>query len=146
MRKLVRSLSDPPSRSSTTSSFSSASTSFASAQGPVNRSPFSSSAQTHANLSSHTVGIGGNRASLTGLGRIQREFSKVPRPVSDWSDGTGIDAEHEAAKDDFWEKAKALLCAHAGRKQELEIGFENEEGTGLGPTMEFYALLSAELR
>uniref|UniRef100_A0A0X3QHG7 E3 ubiquitin-protein ligase n=1 Tax=Schistocephalus solidus TaxID=70667 RepID=A0A0X3QHG7_SCHSO len=149
MRKLVRSPSDPPSRSSTTSSFSSASSSFPSAQRPINRSPFSSVAQTHPNLSPHALGnssSSSNRASLTGLGRIQREFAKVPRPVSDCADSPGIDLEKEPTGDDFWETAKALLCAHAGRKQELEIGFENEEGTGLGPTMEFYALLSAELR
>ncbi|VDL92213.1 unnamed protein product [Schistocephalus solidus] len=149
MRKLVRSPSDPPSRSSTTSSFSSASSSFPSAQRPINRSPFSSAAQTHPNLSPHALGnssSSSNRASLTGLGRIQREFAKVPRPVSDCADSPGIDLEKEPTGDDFWETAKTLLCAHAGRKQELEIGFENEEGTGLGPTMEFYALLSAELR
>ncbi|XP_076454353.1 E3 ubiquitin-protein ligase TRIP12-like isoform X2 [Babylonia areolata] len=28
----------------------------------------------------------------------------------------------------------------------LEIGYENEEGTGLGPTLEFYALVSKELQ
>ena len=28
----------------------------------------------------------------------------------------------------------------------LEIEFEGEEGTGLGPTLEFYALVAAELQ
>ncbi len=28
----------------------------------------------------------------------------------------------------------------------VEIGYKNEEGTGLGPTLEFYSLLGKELR
>ncbi|KAH9287078.1 E3 ubiquitin-protein ligase UPL3 [Echinococcus granulosus] len=69
------------------------------------------------------------------LGRLQREVASVPRPSDMEEDG----------QCSFWPAAVRLLIAHATRKQELEVGFENEEGTGLGPTMEFYALISAEL-
>jgi E3 ubiquitin-protein ligase HECTD1 len=35
---------------------------------------------------------------------------------------------------------------HSGRKSVLEIEFQGEDGTGLGPTLEFYALVAAELQ
>ncbi|KAK6037351.1 hypothetical protein COOONC_25144, partial [Cooperia oncophora] len=35
---------------------------------------------------------------------------------------------------------------HADRKAVLEIEYVGEEGTGLGPTLEFYALVAAELQ
>jgi E3 ubiquitin-protein ligase HECTD1 len=35
---------------------------------------------------------------------------------------------------------------HASRKSVLEIEFQGEDGTGLGPTLEFYALVAAELQ
>ncbi len=38
------------------------------------------------------------------------------------------------------------MIFHASRKTILEIEFEGEEGTGLGPTLEFYALVAAELQ
>ncbi|VDK38813.1 unnamed protein product [Taenia asiatica] len=72
---------------------------------------------------------------LNMLGRLQREVASVPRPP---------DTE-EGDHCNFWPSTVQLLTSHATRKQELEVGFENEEGTGLGPTMEFYALISAEL-
>jgi E3 ubiquitin-protein ligase HECTD1 len=39
-----------------------------------------------------------------------------------------------------------MLKFHAQRKSVLEIEFNGEEGTGLGPTLEFYALVAAELQ
>ena len=39
-----------------------------------------------------------------------------------------------------------MLRYHARRKSVLEIEFDGEEGTGLGPTLEFYALVAAELQ
>ena len=33
---------------------------------------------------------------------------------------------------------------HADRKNILEVEFIDEEGTGLGPTLEFFALVAAE--
>lgn len=72
---------------------------------------------------------------LNMLGRLQREVASVPRP-SDMEEDNHCN---------FWPSTVQLLKSHATRKQELEVGFENEEGTGLGPTMEFYALISAEL-
>lgn len=38
------------------------------------------------------------------------------------------------------------MKCHAQRKSVLEIEFDNEEGTGLGPTLEFYALIAAEVQ
>ena len=38
------------------------------------------------------------------------------------------------------------MNAHAERKSVLEIGFMDEEGTGLGPSLEFYALVAAEFQ
>uniref|UniRef100_A0A5K3EG38 E3 ubiquitin-protein ligase n=1 Tax=Mesocestoides corti TaxID=53468 RepID=A0A5K3EG38_MESCO len=72
-------------------------------------------------------------SNLGALGRLQREVAKVPRPTASTS-----------SKSAFWTTTRDFLIAHASRKQELEVGFIDEEGTGLGPTMEFYALLSAE--
>ncbi|TGZ57763.1 hypothetical protein CRM22_009836 [Opisthorchis felineus] len=104
-----------------------------------------------------------SRPPLAGLGRLQRHMARVPRPQQ----GTTLsDPNHESADDNnveqilicgttysffsggnnFWAAAVRLLLAHADMRQELEVEFEGEEGTGLGPTMEFYALLSAELR
>ena len=42
--------------------------------------------------------------------------------------------------------AQAVLSAHAERKSVLEVEFVGEEGTGLGPSLEFYALVAAELQ
>jgi len=38
------------------------------------------------------------------------------------------------------------MKAHAERKAILEVEFLGEEGTGLGPTLEFFALVAAELQ
>ena len=35
---------------------------------------------------------------------------------------------------------------HADRKSILEVEFIDEEGTGLGPTLEFFALVAAEFQ
>ena len=39
-----------------------------------------------------------------------------------------------------------MIKAHAERKAILEVEFLGEEGTGLGPTLEFFALVAAELQ
>ena len=44
------------------------------------------------------------------------------------------------------EQAMRLMRFHADRKAVLEIEYHSEEGTGLGPTLEFYALVAAELQ
>lgn len=38
------------------------------------------------------------------------------------------------------------MNVHCGRKSVLEVEFAGEEGTGLGPTLEFYALVAGELQ
>lgn len=38
------------------------------------------------------------------------------------------------------------MRVHASRKSVLEVEFAGEEGTGLGPTLEFYALVATELQ
>merc|ERR1712117_871139 len=62
------------------------------------------------------------------IGRIKHERVKVPRGESilDW----GIQ----------------VMRVHAERKAILEVEFLDEEGTGLGPTLEFFALVAAELQ
>ena len=35
-----------------------------------------------------------------------------------------------------------VMRVHASRKSILEVEFREEEGTGLGPTLEFYALVA----
>jgi len=39
-----------------------------------------------------------------------------------------------------------VMKVHADRKAILEVEFKDEEGTGLGPTLEFFALVAAELQ
>ena len=39
-----------------------------------------------------------------------------------------------------------VLNSHSTNKSVLEIEFKGEEGTGIGPTLEFYSLVAAELQ
>lgn len=58
--------------------------------------------------------------------------------------------KHERVKvarnEQLLEWAMQVMRVHANRKSVLEVEFLGEEGTGLGPTLEFYALVSAELQ
>ncbi|KAI1295344.1 E3 ubiquitin-protein ligase HECTD1 [Halotydeus destructor] len=62
------------------------------------------------------------------VGRLRHERVKVPRGkmLLDW--------------------AMQVMKIHSSRKSILEVEFLDEEGTGLGPTLEFYALVAAELQ
>lgn len=62
------------------------------------------------------------------VGRLKHERVKVPRNENllDW--------------------AMQVMKIHCSRKSVLEVEFLGEEGTGLGPTLEFYALVAAELQ
>ncbi|KAJ8975323.1 hypothetical protein NQ317_008309 [Molorchus minor] len=62
------------------------------------------------------------------VGRLKHERVKVPRG------------------DQLFEWAMQVMKIHADRKSILEVEFADEEGTGLGPTLEFYALVAAELQ
>ncbi|KAL0267404.1 UNVERIFIED_CONTAM: hypothetical protein PYX00_009683 [Menopon gallinae] len=62
------------------------------------------------------------------VGRLKHERVKVPRG------------------DQLLEWAMQVMKIHADRKSILEVEFQGEEGTGLGPTLEFYALVAAELQ
>ena len=62
------------------------------------------------------------------VGRIKHERVKVPRG------------------DQLLEWAMQVMKIHADRKAILEVEFKDEEGTGLGPTLEFFALVAAELQ
>lgn len=62
------------------------------------------------------------------VGRLKHERVKVPR-------GNALLS---------W--AQQVMKVHAERKSILEVEFSGEEGTGLGPTLEFYALVAAELQ
>ncbi|TKR70253.1 hypothetical protein L596_022299 [Steinernema carpocapsae] len=63
------------------------------------------------------------------VGRIKHERIKVPR-----------------CDEMLMETAVRVLKFHAARKSVLEIQYQGEEGTGLGPTLEFYALVAAEFQ
>ncbi|XP_076174502.1 ubiquitin fusion-degradation 4-like isoform X3 [Ptiloglossa arizonensis] len=62
------------------------------------------------------------------VGRLKHERVSVPRgdKLLDW--------------------AEQVLKVHASRKSILEVQFVGEQGTGLGPTLEFFALVAAELQ
>ncbi|XP_069119002.1 LOW QUALITY PROTEIN: E3 ubiquitin-protein ligase HECTD1-like [Argopecten irradians] len=62
------------------------------------------------------------------IGRLKHERVRIPRGerLLDW--------------------AVQVMKYHAHRKSVLEIEFELEEGTGLGPSLEFYALIAAEMQ
>ena len=63
------------------------------------------------------------------MGRIKHERVKVPRGdevLLDW--------------------AMQVMRIHDDRKAILEVEFLEEEGTGLGPTLEFFALVASELQ
>uniref|UniRef100_A0A6M2E2R0 E3 ubiquitin-protein ligase n=1 Tax=Xenopsylla cheopis TaxID=163159 RepID=A0A6M2E2R0_XENCH len=62
------------------------------------------------------------------VGRLKHERVKVPR-------GSGL-----------LDWALQVMKLHCTRKSILEVEFSGEEGTGLGPTLEFYALVAAELQ
>ena len=46
----------------------------------------------------------------------------------------------------FFEWACNALRLHSDHKSILEVEFEGEEGTGLGPTLEFYSLAASEFQ
>lgn len=50
------------------------------------------------------------------------------------------------SRDDLLRQAEMVLQDVSSSKSLLEIQYENEVGTGLGPTLEFYALVSLELQ
>lgn len=62
------------------------------------------------------------------VGRLKHERVKVPRG------------------ENLLEWAQQVMKIHCSRKSVLEVEFVGEEGTGLGPTLEFYALVAAELQ
>ncbi|CAK9301924.1 unnamed protein product [Gordionus sp. m RMFG-2023] len=63
-------------------------------------------------------------------GRLKHDRIKIPRSDSN----------------QFIEWAFSVMRYHASRKSVLEIEYVGEEGTGLGPSLEFYALIATELR
>ncbi|XP_072939169.1 E3 ubiquitin-protein ligase Ufd4 isoform X2 [Epargyreus clarus] len=62
------------------------------------------------------------------MGRLRHERVRIPRHPN------------------LLRSAMQVMRVHAGRKSVLEVEFAGEEGTGLGPTLEFYALVAAELQ
>jgi E3 ubiquitin-protein ligase HECTD1 len=70
----------------------------------------------------------GEDASEYRLGRLKHERIKVPR------------------NDQLLDYAINAMRSHGPRKSVMEVEFVDEEGTGLGPTLEFYALVAAELQ
>ncbi|XP_069194931.1 E3 ubiquitin-protein ligase TRIP12 isoform X10 [Procambarus clarkii] len=50
------------------------------------------------------------------------------------------------SRDDILKQAESVISDLASSRAMLEIQYDNEVGTGLGPTLEFYALVSKELQ
>ncbi|CAF1239989.1 unnamed protein product [Adineta ricciae] len=88
-------------------------------------------------LSSFRVTSNPNENSSTGSSLFAPEF-RLGRLKIDRA--TPIDREH------ILRDAMNLFHYHAKSKAKLEIQFLNEEGTGDGPTLEFYALIANELQ
>lgn len=90
--------------------------------------------------------------------RLQKEFVRLPRKsfcfVAGGREEDEEDCKNEEKEDkdeekhdqaiSFWQWAVDVMEQHAERKTELEIQFLGEEGTGLGPTLEFFQLMAAE--
>lgn len=62
------------------------------------------------------------------MGRLMHERFRVPRNAN------------------LLRSALLVMMTHASSKAVLEVEFAGEEGTGLGPTLEFYAFVAAELQ
>ncbi|KIH67050.1 HECT-domain protein [Ancylostoma duodenale] len=73
---------------------------------------------------------------VTKFSQISSDDSKVPPAVN----------EVTRSEEHLLEQAIRVMKFHADRKAVLEIEYVGEEGTGLGPTLEFYALVAAELQ
>uniref|UniRef100_A0A094ZS69 E3 ubiquitin-protein ligase n=1 Tax=Schistosoma haematobium TaxID=6185 RepID=A0A094ZS69_SCHHA len=106
---------------------------------------------------SSSVGIGliSDDRSTSQIGRLHKEFVRIPRLPHElltqltskyMKSSPNYCHYHQSDNLTFWHWASRLMEEHASRKSELEIQFIGEEGTGLGPTLEFYSLLAAELR
>ncbi|TPP56301.1 HECTD1 protein [Fasciola gigantica] len=95
-------------------------------------------------------GIQGENRTATHVGRLHKEFVRLPRMPRELVGTNEQQTQHVSDKSNsvstFWDWAACLMEEHASRKSELEIQFIGEDGTGLGPTLEFYSLLAAELR
>uniref|UniRef100_A0A183SXM7 E3 ubiquitin-protein ligase n=1 Tax=Schistocephalus solidus TaxID=70667 RepID=A0A183SXM7_SCHSO len=84
------------------------------------------------------------------IGRLHKEFIQIPRDgvKASKDNAPTLELDHGT----FWEWADRVLDEHASRKSELEIQFigesveSSEQGTGIGPTLEFFSLVAAELR
>ncbi|GFR88010.1 E3 ubiquitin-protein ligase HECTD1 [Elysia marginata] len=77
------------------------------------------------------------------------ERSRGPLPRTDSHEYRVGRLKHERVvvpRNNLLQWAMQVMRHHASRKAVLEIEFKGEEGTGLGPTLEFYALVAAELQ
>lgn len=94
--------------------------------------PFHGSADSstsNANAAGAAGGNGGAMSSAVRIARIQRQKVRIDR-----------DPSH------FFEYVIRTMELFASTKALLEVEFSGEVGTGLGPTLEFYAMGSREFR
>ncbi|VDK80937.1 unnamed protein product [Cylicostephanus goldi] len=80
-------------------------------------------------------------------GAAQSATSSASRPHDRYQEYRVGRLKHERIKvtrseEHLLEQAIRVMKFHADRKAVLEIEYVGEEGTGLGPTLEFYALKS----
>ncbi|KNC84223.1 hypothetical protein SARC_03555 [Sphaeroforma arctica JP610] len=79
------------------------------------------------NLQKQTEQSGGTQKAELRIARIQRAKVKINR-------------------DSMLDACKKLMSRYASSHMMLEIEYKNEVGTGLGPTLEFYTLVSREFQ
>ncbi len=62
------------------------------------------------------------------------QFGRVPR------------AKIRVSREKIWETARAAMQMYAGVRSQLEVEYFSEVGVGLGPTLEFWTLVSREMQ
>ncbi|KAK4337072.1 hypothetical protein RND71_043702 [Anisodus tanguticus] len=82
---------------------------------------------------------------------LQRLLDSTPGGINNTDSSERVTPRIEKRKriitrDDILKQSENLLNDVGSSKSLLEIRYENEVGTGLGPTLEFYALVSKELQ
>lgn len=107
----------------------------------------SGSAGSGAGSGSGLQGSGNGSSSASGSDRLQPKLERKKRTISRYED---LIKQSDAILNEFCinETSQAVTAfSNTGYKPALlEIQYENEVGTGLGPTLEFYSLVSLELQ
>ena len=94
-----------------------------------------------------TIRFGQNATRFRSLNETTSSTSNAANALQEFRFGRlKIDRATPIDRENILRDAMNLFHAHAHCKAKLEIQFLNEEGTGDGPTLEFYALVATELQ